>query len=90
MKKETILEILKDNNVIEYLEEYQKLCQKYKMGLNGCGCCGSPYLCIYKNEEVEHIIDNINYDCEENIINISYMTFNQLKKEINNGQSNTR
>lgn len=60
------------------------------MGLSGCGCCGSPYLCIYKNEELSGMIENIKYDYEENIINISYMTFNQLKKEINNGKRNTR
>lgn len=29
---------------IEFLKEYELLCQKYKMGLQGCGCCGSPYL----------------------------------------------
>ena len=28
----------------EFLREYEKLCKKYKMGLEGCGCCGSPYL----------------------------------------------
>lgn len=28
----------------EFLREYEKLCKKYKMGLQGCGCCGSPYL----------------------------------------------
>lgn len=28
----------------EFLKEYELLCQKYKMGLIGCGCCGSPSL----------------------------------------------
>lgn len=37
----------------EFLKKYEKLCQKYKMGLKGCGCCGSPYL----NE-----INEINYN----------------------------
>ena len=37
----------------EFLKKYELLCQKYKMGLKGCGCCGSLYL----NE-----IDEINYN----------------------------
>ena len=28
----------------EFLKEYELLCQKYNMGLEGCGCCNSPYL----------------------------------------------
>ena len=28
----------------EFLKEYEVLCQKYKMGLQGCGCCTSPWL----------------------------------------------
>lgn len=27
-----------------FLKEYELLCQKYKMGLQGCGCCQSPWL----------------------------------------------
>ena len=30
--------------VKKFLEEYEKICQKYRMGLVGCGCCGSPAL----------------------------------------------
>ena len=41
------------NKEKEFLKEYEKLCQKYNMGLQGCGCCGSPFL----NE-----IDEINYN----------------------------
>lgn len=43
----------------EFLKEYELLCQKYKMGLVGCGCCGSPYLdsinCINYNEKLNKI-----------------------------------
>lgn len=28
----------------EFLKEYELLCQKYKMGFQGCGCCQSPWL----------------------------------------------
>lgn len=32
------------NKEEQFLREYESLCQKYNMGLNGCGCCGSPFL----------------------------------------------
>lgn len=45
-----------------FLKEYEKLCQKYKIGLKGCGCCGSPYLNdineINYNEKFNKIIIN--------------------------------
>ena len=37
----------------EFLKEYELLCQKYNMGFNGCGCCGSPYL-----EDIEYVVYN--------------------------------
>ena len=46
----------------EFLREYEKLCQKYGMGLIGCGCCGSPYL---------NDIDDINYNKKLNKIFIN-------------------
>lgn len=56
--------MLKDK-IKEFLVEYDKLCQKYHMGLCGCGCCGSPFLRYddkyYRNEEDESI-DDINYN----------------------------
>lgn len=33
-----------NNNHIAFLKEYEKLCNKYKMGIDGCGCCGSAFL----------------------------------------------
>ena len=33
-----------DKDIEKFLKEYEKICQKYEMGLSGCGCCGSPYL----------------------------------------------
>ena len=42
----------------EFLKEYEKLCQKYKMGLKGCGCCGSPYL-----KSINEINYNEEFDC---------------------------
>ena len=32
--------------VKKFLEEYEKLCQKYEMGIVGCGCCGSGTTCV--------------------------------------------
>ena len=46
----------------EFLKEYEKLCQKHKMGLKGCGCCGSLYLNdineINYNEKFNKLIIN--------------------------------
>lgn len=43
-----------------FLKEYEELCKKYKMGLKGCGCCGSPFLneiCdINYNEKLDKIV----------------------------------
>lgn len=62
----------------EFLEEYEKLCQKYKRGLAGCGCCGSPQLV---DEKGFAIYDNVNY--EYNQINISCMHWrDKLDKEV--------
>lgn len=27
----------------EFLEEYRKLCVKYDLQINACGCCNSPF-----------------------------------------------
>ena len=53
--------------VKNFLEEYEKLCKKYEMGLVGCGCCGSPALVDKKGFT---IYDDVNY--ENNRINIGY------------------
>jgi hypothetical protein len=54
------------DKIKEFLVEYDKLCQKYHMGLVGCGCCGSPSLRYdrnyYKNNEDDESIDDINYN----------------------------
>lgn len=57
----------------EFLLEYEKLCQKYKMGLKGCGCCGSPFL---------NDICDINYNEKFNQIFIGGNGFwNEQKQE---------
>ena len=35
-----------EEEVKKFLEEYEKLCQKYEMGIVGCGCCGSGTTCV--------------------------------------------
>ena len=67
------------NNVINFLKEYQDLCQKYKMGLKGCGCCGSPYLDFDDNY---NDVNCINYNNEENCIEIDDITLNKYLKEM--------
>lgn len=53
----------------EFLKEYEKLCQKYGMGIRGCGCCGSPYLVLYGEKDITYI-DNVNF--EDNIVKVDF------------------
>ena len=55
---------------IEFLKEYEKLCQKYKMGISACGCCDSPFLINHENE-VE--ITNIKYNKRLDIVTVEDM-----------------
>ena len=61
----------------KFLEEYEKLCKKYEMGLVGCGCCGSPILVDKDNFT---ILDNVNYD--DNCINIDGTHWKDYKRGI--------
>ena len=47
---------------LKFLKEYSDLCKKYKMGLRGCGCCGSPYLEF--GIKCSECINDINYNSE--------------------------
>lgn len=72
-----------EREVKNFLEEYEKLCQKYKMGLVGCGCCGSPQLV---DEKGFTIYDNVNYEYNET--NIGYTHWrDKLNEEEQNGNS---
>ena len=62
-------------DVLKFLKEYQELCQKYKMGLRGCGCCGSPYLW---NGDREIDLEDINYDEKLNIVIVSNTSIDKL------------
>jgi hypothetical protein len=55
----------------EFLKEYEKLCQKYGMGLRGCGCCNSPWLELSEEKNTYEICD-VNYDSKKRIITIGY------------------
>ena len=58
--KETVTKVYlyEKNKLDNYLKEYEILCKKYNIGLQGCGCCGSPFLWRLYTMDVE----NINYD----------------------------
>ena len=71
--------------VIEFLKEYEKLCRKYKMGLAGCGCCGSPYL--VKDEDYVPILWDIDYLPSMNKVRIEDETIKQhFEKEGENNE----
>lgn len=59
-QKEIIKEHIKYEHK-QFLIEYDNLCKKYKMGLKGCGCCGSPSL---------NGLENINYSYTKNEVTI--------------------
>ena len=43
----------------KFLVELTTLSQKYQIYIQGCGCCGSPWL--YDDKEQENIGDNLMY-----------------------------
>ena len=45
--------------VLEYLKEYENLCKKYKLIIDGCGCCGSPFVEIEAKKGVIYSLENI-------------------------------
>ena len=62
----------------EFLNEYEKLCNKYNLSIGACGCCNSPYL----DDDFYTInIGNINYDEGKLSYNIecSYQASKYLK-----------
>ena len=38
----------------DFLKEYKILCLKHKFELNGCGCCGSPFLSELDGERLKN------------------------------------
>lgn len=43
-----------------FLKELTNLTKRYKIAINGCGCCGSPWL--YNIETGETIRDDLTWD----------------------------
>ncbi len=36
----------------EFLEEYRKLCLKYRFCISSCGCCGGPFVALIGDDKV--------------------------------------
>ena len=53
-------ENISNKELYNFIIEYEALCKKYKTSINGCGCCGSPFI-FNKN----FTLDNINFDNEK-------------------------
>lgn len=73
---------------LEFLKEYEKICQKYNIGLDSCGCCGSPYLNlndikdindIYYNKQLKCITLELHYNNEGEYV--PYTLDEYIKKE---------
>ena len=52
----------------EFLIEYKKLCEKYRILISACGCCDSPFL--YSEEEMEEMHVSFEENLTENIIHL--------------------
>lgn len=57
-----------------FLEELTQLSKKHRIAVNGCGCCGSPYL----SDIPEELIDE--YDAESGL---DYKLSKNLSSSIN-------
>ena len=76
--------LLKD---YDFLVEYEKLCIKHEMFINGCGCCDSPYLDEIGNIECNN--NKLSFDLqywneESQYITYSNIDLKKLKKIIEN------
>ena len=50
-----------------FLLEYEALCRKHGIALDGCGCCGSPYLVDIEDGEILSWEQNDNGISAENV-----------------------
>ena len=41
-----------DERKLLFLHEYQELCIKHQISIDGCGCCGSPFLVDLEQDEL--------------------------------------
>jgi len=59
----SICEECKENclkNKDKFISEYEELCRKYRLCVDACGCCDSPFLSIvedeyYLNDHIKHL-----------------------------------
>jgi len=50
-------------NIKNFLEDLRKITIKHKLSINGCGCCGSPFLDTISDESGHYI--TVDGDCLE-------------------------
>lgn len=75
----------------DFLVDYEKLCRKHKTFIQGCGCCGSPYL-----GHLENISSNgtkLSFDLQywnekSQYITYSNIDLKKLKEIIENMEDN--
>lgn len=66
-------------DAIAFLREYETLCKKYKISIEGCGCCGSPFLVVRTESGSEDVsLENIGF--ADNKVYIEYKTIDELDK----------
>lgn len=57
------------NRLEEFLKELSELTQKHGFSIGGCGCCGSPWICDFKDEFDS---DHLYYDNEKQKYEVEY------------------
>ena len=45
-----------ENKIFEFKKELTILSNKYKLYIDGCGCCGSPYIRNENGEKVDYYL----------------------------------
>jgi len=49
-----------ERTIQKFLEEYEQICKKYGIYIEGCGCCDSPYLVILgEDSELKKNIEHL-------------------------------
>lgn len=69
--------------MFSFLQEYEEICKKYQISIEGCGCCGSPYLFTDFIEEgkSQYLIDEVNFDYTEQKVKCGNFTIDELKEK---------
>lgn len=64
--------------ILNYLKEYESLCKKYNFNINGCGCCGSPFIELEDNKNNIYYLENIKLNNNNLIFDIRQTSYGDM------------